>query len=198
MGFFILLSAFIYIIISLILVRTAFNVSDRKKNKIINGWVVLLIMFLIPTWDIIPSKIYFEYTCRKEAGLFVHKKIALPEEYWVKPGVQYFTGNIKRPNYAKRIRINEQKINDKYKIETITGSYAWLGNMDIYESRLIDLNSGEILSRAVTLYSKFSWLSYLIPTTSRGYPCPYNGKSLVRDSYISNHDLFQHTFTKQN
>ena len=44
---------------------------EPKAAKII----VLIIMILIPTWDVIAGKIYFRHLCKTEGGLKVYKKI---------------------------------------------------------------------------------------------------------------------------
>ncbi len=60
-------------------------VAKRIKNRTAK-YTVIAIFILIPTWDIIPGKLYFNHLCEKEAGLKIYKTVEGVEGYRVYPG----------------------------------------------------------------------------------------------------------------
>lgn len=75
-GIFVFLTAIAYVLL-------ARFVSVRIKNRIAKYLVIALFVF-VPTWDVIPAKIYFNHLCEKEAGLKVFKVVDGVEGYRVK------------------------------------------------------------------------------------------------------------------
>lgn len=59
-------------------------VGKRIENRTAKYLVVALFV-LIPTWDIIPGKIYFSHLCKNEAGLKIYKVVEGVEGYRVGP-----------------------------------------------------------------------------------------------------------------
>ncbi|MHB9119734.1 MAG: hypothetical protein ACYC2R_15905 [Burkholderiales bacterium] len=57
----------------------------RIKNRAAK-YTVIAIFILVPTWDIIPGKLYFNHLCENEAGVKVYKAVELPAEYWDEKG----------------------------------------------------------------------------------------------------------------
>lgn len=56
-------------------------VAKRIKNRIAK-YAVIALLVLIPTWDIIPGKLYFNHLCENEAGVKVYQTVELPAEHW--------------------------------------------------------------------------------------------------------------------
>lgn len=71
-----LLALIVYLLIAVTLAvwapRAIFNTS---RARTITGIAVLLTFVLIPTWDIIPGKLYFDHLCKTEGGLKIYKTV---------------------------------------------------------------------------------------------------------------------------
>ncbi len=59
-------------------------VARRIQNRTAK-YVVIALFVLIPTWDVIPGKIYFKQLCEEEAGLKIYKVVEGVEGYRVYP-----------------------------------------------------------------------------------------------------------------
>lgn len=65
-------------------------IAKRIKGRTAK-YIVIAILILIPTWDIIPGKLYFKHLCENEAGVKVYQTVELPAEYWdEKGGARFF------------------------------------------------------------------------------------------------------------
>jgi hypothetical protein len=60
-------------------------VAKRIKNRTAKYFVIALFV-LVPTWDVIPGKIYFNHLCEREAGLKIYKVVNDVEGFRVYPG----------------------------------------------------------------------------------------------------------------
>lgn len=49
--------------------------------------LTLTLFVLLPTWDIIPSRLYFQHLCNTEAGIKVFKTVELDQSYFRPDGV---------------------------------------------------------------------------------------------------------------
>lgn len=76
MGLIILVAMGVYLLTSLGVV--AWAVSHAKKNgKSVKkwGWGAVLVMFLIPCWDWIPTVAVHQFYCAKDSGFWVYKTL---------------------------------------------------------------------------------------------------------------------------
>lgn len=71
LGFF--LALILYIGLALLISYWARRGFDTPKAKHIAQALTLIIFALIPTWDIIPGKLYFNHLCETEGGLKIYK-----------------------------------------------------------------------------------------------------------------------------
>lgn len=84
LGFF--LAFFLYIGLALLTsywIRRPFN---APKTKRIAQVLTLITFALIPTWDIIPGKLYFNNLCETEGGLKIYKTVEGVEGFYYEPG----------------------------------------------------------------------------------------------------------------
>ena len=58
--------------------------GKRYQQRWLNWWVVLIILVLIPTWDVLPAHFYFNKLCEKDAGLHVYKTVNNIEGFYYK------------------------------------------------------------------------------------------------------------------
>ncbi len=82
MGFFILLGLVAYVVLAKFIVSAIGKYTQSKAAK----YSAIAVFVLIPTWDIIPGHLYFNYLCGKEAGTRVLKTVEVEKEYFLLDG----------------------------------------------------------------------------------------------------------------
>ncbi len=86
MGYVIFGAIGLYLLISIVVVGLTIRYAKKKGRSVSRwGWGALLVMYLIPFWDWIPTVVTHQYYCRKDAGFWVYKNV----EQWKaeNPGV---------------------------------------------------------------------------------------------------------------
>ena len=78
----------------------------KRSHQILVFLTSISIFTLIPTWDIIFGRIYFNHLCEKEGGIKVYKKLKLQNDYWDE------NGKI-RKNIISRVINTETKVLDE-------------------------------------------------------------------------------------
>lgn len=94
-------------------------VTKRITNRTAK-YAVVVLFILIPTWDIIPGKLYLNYLCENEAGVKVYKTVELPAEYWDKKGRPRFYVNQYDHNKVRYI------FPDKQMVDASQFEYTWV------------------------------------------------------------------------
>jgi hypothetical protein len=93
MGFVIVVVGTVYLLISVGVVAWAVSHAKKAgKNAKKWGWGAVLVMWLIPFWDWIPTVVVHQYYCATESGFWVYKTL----DQWKKenPGVMETLSNI--------------------------------------------------------------------------------------------------------
>lgn len=141
----------LYLLLSLGVVVWAINHASRRGKKVWRwGWGAVLVMFMIPCWDWIPTVVAHKYYCEKEAGFWVYKTL----EQWKaeNPGVaETLVANKGEPssrqgdmvNYTDTYFVN-QRIN-----WVVKHNGQFLFNRWRHERELIDMKNSEVLARYV-------------------------------------------------
>lgn len=58
-------------------------------------WITgLIVVCLIPTWDVILGRVYFQALCKKHSGARIYEQVVLPAEYWREDGSPIFLDEI--------------------------------------------------------------------------------------------------------
>jgi len=76
MGFAVLLALIAYFFLARAVAKAVAKRTGSKKAK----YAAIAVFVLIPTWDIIPGWLYFEYLCQKEGGQKIYKTVELPND----------------------------------------------------------------------------------------------------------------------
>jgi hypothetical protein len=145
-GFLVLGGLIIYLILTLILVWVGTRYA-RKRGK--PGWKggvpVLVIMYLLLFWDLIPTHAVHRYYCATEGGFTVNKSL----EQWKaeNPGVTATLEPIKNAPWIAtgektRIPLNQRFAWDRYERRHLFGVRE-------REERIVDTETGETLARYV-------------------------------------------------
>lgn len=78
------------VVIGLIIVWLVVSRLTEKKSKR-RGWLIgIIVIILIPTWDVILGRAYYHSLCATQSGAKVYKKVELPAEYWDEDGHSTF------------------------------------------------------------------------------------------------------------
>jgi hypothetical protein len=138
------LSILLAVVIYVWLVRL---VAKRIKNRAAK-YAVIAIFILIPTWDIIPGKLYLNYLCENEAGVKVYQTVELPAEYWDVQG---------RPKFYDETNGNMHLPLDKYEWKSRTEEYPF--NVEKNISDMKEKNTEKILNERVVFTYWGGWIS---------------------------------------
>ena len=131
----------------------------RRSCSVLAQYATMAVFVLVPTWDIIPGHLYFNYLCDKQAHTYVLKTVKIDKEFFLSDG---------RPDEKRLSEYFSQpsKANPKFSFFHITR----------HESGIHDIKTGEVLGRAISFSYFGGWLNaYLFP---QGPPttCPeYHG-----------------------
>lgn len=101
------------IFVPLIYAAIAWAIIKRLPSKKVK-WAATVIFVLIPTWDEVAGRIYFEYLCATEAGVKVHQTVELPAEYWDEQGKPKFYDEKNGNFYLSKDYPTELKIEKNY------------------------------------------------------------------------------------
>ncbi|WP_260294242.1 hypothetical protein [Sedimenticola hydrogenitrophicus] len=145
-GFLVLGGLIIYLILTLILVWLGIRVA-RERGK--SGWKgavpVLVVMYLLMFWDLIPMQMAHRYYCATEGGFSLNKSL----EQWQaeNPGVAKTLKPLKNAPQVEsgnrvRVALNQRFAWDTY----TTREFLEIRKRD---ERIIDIKTGEVLARNV-------------------------------------------------
>lgn len=164
MGFVVLIVFAVYVLFSISLMIGAHYLGKHKHWRWCNWWVAGLIMLLIPTWDILPGRLYFHHLCSTEAGMFVYKTVELPDEYFLKKGERDERYPERSENaYAQGGELNYLKARQSYSLDTNNyEEYSFFGHVKKRETILSAANKHTELARAVSFTYEGGWLIYSI------------------------------------
>jgi hypothetical protein len=144
-------AALIYLLIAIVVVRLAIRFA-RSNGRSAKRWGcgAVLVMYLIPFWDWLPTVATHQYYCAKDAGFWVYKT---PEQ-WAKenPGVmETLAANKDAPSktvYSGNNYTSIYILNPRFNwVIEKTGPFSVQRHQ--WKQELIDSKSGEVLARYV-------------------------------------------------
>ena len=152
MGLVILGIAAVYLLISIgVVISAAAYASKHGKSVKHWGWSAVLVMYLIPFWDWLPTIAIHQYYCAIQSGFWIYKTLDLWEKE--NPGVMEnltpennssFTRTGDKENHTDKNVLNQRFYwtSKKQHIRFLLPVYRW-------ELSIIDGKSGEVLARRV-------------------------------------------------
>lgn len=158
MGLVIFAALGLYFLLSLGVVIGSVRYAKRyKKSAVRWGWGSVLVMYLIPFWDWIPTVAMHRYYCATEAGFWVYKT---PEQWMVEnPGViDNLTANKDWPSKHEERHGGHEKIdiglaNDRFNIIVMQQDVMNLLPIIRRQEEVKDIQRNEILARFVDFSS---------------------------------------------
>lgn len=153
-------------------------VARRIQNRTAK-YLVIALFVLIPTWDLIPGKLYFNHLCENEAGLKIYKAVEGVEGYRVYPlasgliwqalekyGYKYVeigSGNqFYRYALDSRGQVIRQEISEpmaRYAVGIAIKPMLW--NVKKVEEFVSDQQTKEMLSVRTTFSAQGNWLQVI-------------------------------------
>jgi len=139
----------IYLLVSVAVVRGAVRYAKNKgKNSRRWFWSAVLVMYLIPFWDWIPTVVVHQYYCSTEAGFWAYKNV----DQWKaeNPGVlETLVSN------RGQVRNVVGDSNNSTRTSFMNQRFAYVAkhngpllfNRWRYESEIIDQKTGELMAR---------------------------------------------------
>jgi hypothetical protein len=154
MGILILGIAGIYLLISIIIVRSAIRYARRSGLSTKRwGWGATFVMWLIPFWDWLPTVVVHQYYCAAESGFWVYKTL----DQWKKenPGImEGLHSKLSIQHIAdgsRRILLNE-----RFSIEVHYRKPISLLITTITDRLLVDMKTKEVLAKQINVGSRTS------------------------------------------
>jgi hypothetical protein len=134
----------IYVAISVLIVKLIGKFTRNRVTK----YVVIAVFVLIPTWDIIPGKLYFKHVCDSEAGIKVLRKVEVDRAVFLESG-----------------QLDKTKLLQRYnQTDTFDRNFSVLFHIAKASISIRDRDSGEALGAASHFYYRGGWLvNYLFP-----------------------------------
>jgi hypothetical protein len=168
-GLSMLLAVVIYVWLARLVVK-------RVKSKTAK-FAVIALLTLIPTWDIVPGKIYFNHLCETEAGVKAYRTVELPAEYWDEKGQAKF--------FKKNGDLDHSILKNRFGEPSLTKPNSAFFGIDQTHQQLVDNSNQEILGEVVSFMYWGGWISrYLSPHNSAVDCENFHGNQFWHDFYV--------------
>src|SRR5919107_1151065 len=160
-GLAVLVALGIYVYLAKVAVKHIGKYTDSKLAR----YVTIAVFVLIPTWDIIPGKLYHEHVCKTEGGIKVYKTVEVEKDFFTGGGL-----------------LDEKQLPERFdRLKTMDRSFSNIFNITKHQLPIVDKKSGGRLGTA-TQFSYFGgWLHTTILRGTPPDPCP----QFNRDIYAS-------------
>jgi hypothetical protein len=141
----------LYLLISLGVVTWGMSYAKKKGKSVKKwGWGAVLVMYMIPFWDWIPTVAVHQYYCAKDSGFWVYKTL----DQWraENPGVmEMLVANKGAPSTRQGDMVNYTDtyfLNQRFnKVVKKTGPLLF--NRWRWEQEVVDGKTNEVLARYV-------------------------------------------------
>ena len=183
-GLIVLAVAVAYLVLWLVVVTVTYWIAKRKGASRKKAWlaagIACLVMYLIPFWDWLPTVAAHRYYCWKDSGFTVYKTL----DQWKaeNPGVAETLVPTKGAPSDRQGSTTSYFLNQRF-IWEIHYRHLPLLPMTVYEHRLVDGKTNDVLARAVDVGTGCG-----IPMTSNEFcswkgwldqgPCDITGKAV--------------------
>lgn len=131
-------------------------------------YVAIAVFALLPTWDLIPGRLYHEHLCKTEGGVKVFKTIEVERAYFLPDG---------RPD-EKRLQERVDWVGEPDR--TFSTLFHITKNQDL----LVDKRTGEQLGTATDFWYKGGWFKRIILPDALSTICPQYPNYSVSSSLL--------------
>jgi hypothetical protein len=149
-------------------------IVKRQKTKRVR-WIAITILVLIPTWDEIVGRAYFQYLCATDGGIKVYKTVELPAEYWDEQG---------RPDFKFVKQENVQLgLAGRYAMPLEGETISKLFRIEKDVSSIKDFKTGELLGMVVSFRYFGGWVVNNTGAHPAAVRCPRSTNELYTRFY---------------
>jgi len=154
-----LIALMLYVWLAWVVVRMVgwlarIRVFTTVTTKVLQALCVALFV-LLPTWDIIPGRLYFQYLCDTEAGVKVFRTVEVDQSYF-------------RPDR----RPDDKKLAKRYvQTSKFDRNFSTRFHIAKTEGVLQDKESGEKLGTATDFFYHGGWLTVFLLPEGAGTSC---------------------------
>jgi hypothetical protein len=130
-------------------------VGKRAKSKLAK-YLTIAMFVLIPTWDIIPGRVFFQHLCETEAGVKALKTVELDRSYFKPDG-----------------KPDDKKLAERYpQMNKFERNFSTIFHIAKTESTIHDKETGEVLGTAANFSYRGGWLTVSVLVDATGSSCP--------------------------
>jgi hypothetical protein len=142
----------LYVCVALFVAKQVGKGTNSKFAK----YATIAVFVLIPLWDIIPGKLYFQHLCETEAGVKVFKTVEVDQSYFKSNG-----------------KPDEKKFAERYPhVSKFDRNFSPIFHIAKTESMIQDKQTEEILGTAKNFSHRSGWLNTFILVDAAGASCP--------------------------
>ena len=165
-----------YLLIAVLVTWAASRIPTTVKGRRRARLISIATFVLIPTWDIVPGWLSFQFLCATQAGLTVHQTVELPEEHWNPDG----TVRVHAMNEYPYTR----SIGGKYVVESPPDlRIVPLFRIDKSTWRVRDVNTDRIIAERIDVEYWGGWLANSVLPHVTPVPCSRIYVAAYRDVY---------------
>lgn len=173
----------LYLAIAFFVTKLLVRLGETKGTRWSIGVISALVFFLLPTWDEIAGRIYFNNLCNTVGGQQIIKTVELGNEFFLKPGE--IDVNIAGRLPAKGGELNHEKLKEKFSIVTSSGSISKQFRIEKDVRVVKNLQTGELLATDTRLFYFKGWLLNSTGLHVSGEICPERTNQYYREFYAS-------------
>lgn len=172
-GLIMLVVLVVYLLVTIAVTRWIVRIPKRASRKLIVGLVSLAVFALIPTWDMILGRMYFNRLCETEVGVQVYETVELDPKYFQKYAEPNFFSS-KSPNYFfKDHSLDEFFLENRYVIERERNrQHSELFNIAKRSYFVIDRKTDQTLGSETYFVYFGGWLVNKTGLVVTGETCP--------------------------
>jgi hypothetical protein len=146
----------------------------HTKNRILK-YVVIVTFILIPTWDIIPGRLYFNHLCSTKAGAKIYRTVQLPAGYWDERGAARFSVNQYDHNKMRYIFTDKRIVPAPgFEYTRVTSSFSEIFHIDEDVLRVIESEKGISLGEYFLFRYWGGWLAKNFSPHNTAVSCEAN------------------------
>lgn len=170
------------LIITWLVVR---RLTEKKSKK--RAWLIgIIVIILVPTWDVILGRVYYHSLCAVQGGAKVYKQVELPAEYWEEVGGTTFLDDFIARNKDRVTLEIDEEFHKNFKFESKTIKLRpHFFNIKKKLRSVTENQSEEVLGTYTTYFYSGGWL---VNSTAIGGPggthCPREGNKLYGLSFL--------------
>jgi hypothetical protein len=149
---YLLIALILYILLAWLVVYLV----KKYTGSTIAKYFTVAVFILIPSWDILPGRLYFQRLCKKEAGIKVFKTVEVEKTYFKSDGAP-----------------DEERLSHRFKSQMeVDRKFSSIFHIAKIESSIQDYESGELLATATDLRYHGGWLFATFLPQGESTVCP--------------------------